>query len=374
MSPENVKELLIKYQHGTCTETEKQLVESWYMQFEDTGAAELTADERRADLAEIRSSLPGMKQPQRFWNFSRLMAAAVAILVVSAGLYFYRYSTVKKEGQTAGVSKSKIVPGGNKAILTLANGQKISLTDARNGQIAGQKGIRITKASNGQLVYTVTSNEQTLSSEYNTIETPKGGQYQVVLPDGSKVWLNAASSIRFPSSFPLAERRVYVTGEAYFEVTHNKARPFIVSVAGQEVEVLGTQFNVMAYADEADVRTTLVEGSVKLSKDKLSAVLTPGQQGFIARGQSAYSIANADINTVTAWKDGRFVFNGTNLYSLMRQLSRWYDVAVTYEDGVENDVFFGKISRSADLAKVLKILELGDLHFRMEGRTLIVMH
>ncbi|HEY1201554.1 MAG TPA: FecR domain-containing protein, partial [Niastella sp.] len=266
-----------------------------------------------------------------------------------------------------------IVPGSNKAILTLGNGQKISLTDAGNGQIAKQAGITITKQADGQLLYTIDEARPGDEISFNTIETPRGGQYQVALPDGSKVWLNAATALRFPTRFSATERTVYLDGEAYFEIAHNSKSPFRVSVNGQQVEVLGTHFNIMAYKDEQTVRTTLLEGAVKLTAPVGSILLKPGQQGYIVKEKNAYNSAYVDVTMVTAWKDGLFKFDGIDMRTLMRQISRWYDVEVIYEPGVKDDVVFGSISRKSDLTRLLRILELGGVHFRVESRKLIVM-
>jgi ferric-dicitrate binding protein FerR (iron transport regulator) len=269
------------------------------------------------------------------------------------------------------VADNTIIPGSNKAILTLNDGRRISLTDAVNGHIADQAGITVTKKADGQLLYTISESGANDAIKFNTIETPRGGQYQVVLPDGTKVWLNAATSLRFPTRFSDTARMVYLDGEAYFEVAHNKNSPFKVALNGQQVEVLGTHFNVMAYKDENAIKTTLLEGAVKLTAPVGSLLLEPGQQGYIAK--SAFTREHVDVTIVTAWKDGLFKFNGIDLRTLMRQISRWYDIEIEYEPGVKDDVVFGAIGRKADLATLLHILELGGVQFKLNGRKLIVM-
>jgi hypothetical protein len=269
------------------------------------------------------------------------------------------------------LSARDIKAGGNKAILTLDNGSKIILDDAINGVIAKQMGIRISKTSDGQLIYTQTEADTMAAGAkilvYNTIETPIGFQYRINLPDGSKVWLNASSSLRYPVIFKGNERLVELTGEAYFEVTHNDKMPFMVKAAGQVVEDLGTHFNINAYSDEPGIRTTLLEGRVRVKQiaTHTSKEIIPGQQTLLTN--EIFTVANVNIEQVIAWKDGLFVFDHTDLRALMRQISRWYNLQIVYEGNVKNDVFFGEVDRKYSLDEVLKVFELGGLHFRIEG-------
>jgi len=303
----------------------------------------------------------------------RYIVAASVLIFFSIAAYFIYKSNIKPAiHQKNTLANNIIVPGGNKAVLTLANGKKVILTNLGNGVINTHAGVKIIKKSDGHLVYTVENNVQKAGDIYNTIETPRGGQYQIVLPDGSKVWLNAATTLRYPANFKgLKERHVELDGEAYFEVAHNAACPFIVTAGNQTVRVLGTHFNIMAYKDEKAVKTTLLQGSVKLTSGSVSGLLKPGEQGSIFN--KALFVVPVKADEIIAWKNGLFVFNNTDLYTLMRQLARWYDVNIQYDAGVKSDVFFGKIERSASLTEVLKILELGGVHFRIEGRNLIVM-
>lgn len=377
MHPNDIQELLKKYREGTCTDEEKALLESWYLTYEASDRPEIPRHVREEHLAQVWQSLPVHRQQRRI-PWLRMTAAAALLLTLGASLYYYFQKTSPAKAGEQLAAKTTIVPGSNKAVLTLGNGEKISLTDAGNGQIAKQAGITITKQADGQLLYTIDAARPGDEITFNTIETPKGGQYQVALPDGSKVWLNAATALRFPTRFSATERTVYLDGEAYFEIAPLQLRsglkkPFIVSVNGQQVEVLGTHFNVMAYKDEQTVRTTLLEGAVKLTAPVGSILLKPGQQGYIAKERNAYSSAYVDVAMVTAWKDGLFKFDGIDMRTLMRQISRWYDVEVVYEPGVKDDVVFGSISRKSDLTRLLHILELGGVHFRLEGRKLIVM-
>lgn len=372
MHPKDIQELLKKYREGTCTEEEKALLESWYLTYNAHDPQEIPQHVREEHLNKIWQSLPVHEHKVHRMPWLQMAAAAVLLIAFGTVLYLYLNKRVTGHAATQQVADNTIIPGSNKAILTLNDGRKISLTDAANGHIAEEAGITVTKKADGQLLYTVSENKSGGANTFNTVETPRGGQYQVVLPDGTKVWLNAATSLRFPTKFSATERTVYLDGEAYFEVAHNKNSPFRVALNGQQVEVLGTHFNVMAYKDESTIRTTLLEGSVKLTAPVGSILLQPGEQGYIAKS-SAFTRENVDVTIVTAWKDGLFKFNGINMRTLMRQISRWYDIEIEYEPGVKDDVVFGAISRTSDLSKLLHVLELGGVHFRLNGRKLTVM-
>ena len=301
-------------------------------------------------------------------------AAAVALIVAGAALIFY--PDKKPVQNNVIVKKNDVRPGGNKAILTLANGEKISLTDSGNGQIAVQASMKITKTADGQIVYEILDKPtegETSAPEYNTIEAPVGGQWQVVLPDRSRVWLNARSSLTYPTYFIGSERKVKLKGEAYFEITHNSKMPFKVASKTQIVEVLGTHFDIMAYDDELTTRTTLLEGSVKISDNGRSRILTPGEQAQVS--DAAIRVTDqVDVEDVMAWKNGYFKFN-ESLESIMRKIARWYDVQVIYANNVDPSLNFGgKISRYKNLSSALKIMELtGNVHFKVEGRRVTVM-
>lgn len=294
---------------------------------------------------------------KRIWP--KLVAAAVLLLVSGIGLYFYTGPAIQPLQQTI---VRDVSPGGNKATLRLADGRVIDLGQQQAGTIVSAPGINITKTKDGQLIYSVDQSETVAASGSNTISTPRGGQYQVVLPDHSTVWLNAASSLTYAASLNErgdGKRRVTLSGEAYFEITKDKAHPFVVSTSTQEVEVLGTHFNINSYKDEAVVRTTLLEGSVKVSTkgQKVSSeLLKPGQQSTVSSDN--ISIASADLESVMAWKNDLFVFKDTDVPTIMGQLSRWYNVDVTYEGDIPTDLFSGGISRKSNLSTVLKMLDL----------------
>ena len=307
-------------------------------------------------------------------NWRRIAAAAVLILLTSAAAYWF-WNT-KKPNEAIAVTKDQnktndVAPGGNKAVLELADGSKIILDSANNGTLAKQSSVSIIKLDNGQLAY---NSQKGKPSEilYNTISTPKGGQYQLVLSDGTKVWLNAASSLRFPAAFVGKERNVELKGEGYFEVAKNAAMPFRVRVNDMEVQVLGTHFNINAYADEADTRTTLLEGSIRFLKGSEAHLVKPGQQVVAPHQEPIVINDDVDLDEVMAWKNGMFQFESADLKTILRQAARWYDIDIAYEDEIK-DRFSGQISRNVNLSQLLKILELtGRVHFEIEGKRIIV--
>ncbi|HMG10019.1 MAG TPA: FecR domain-containing protein [Mucilaginibacter sp.] len=369
---ERIQELAAKWRNGTITKEEKSEFNDWYNSFDDTESAYFADEtpeilrERMFRSVQIRENLPNRTKIRTLVYF-RIVASAAVLLRFSTAAYF-----LMSKHENMQIVKD-IPAGTNKAVLTLANGSKIVLDETADGEVTTQAGITISKAGSGHLVYSVSGTSNDSKPVYNTIETPRGGQYQVILPDGTKIWLNAASSIKFPTIFSGKERNVTLSGEAYFEVAHNKDKPFHVDALGIQIEVLGTHFNVNAYQDEDAVKTTLLEGSVKLMHHQASTLLKPGQQGKVSEGGDRFEVSPVDTSIVTAWKNEMFVFDNTDLHALMRQLSRWYNIEVVYKGQVANDVFFGKIDRKSRLSKVLRILELGDVHFKIEDKKLIVM-
>lgn len=328
--------------------------------------------------------------------FTKVAAAAVIVLLLSIGGYLYfnnngyfnnNASIRQAQGDTAQQKpfKKDITPGGNRAVLTLANGTQIILDSAANGTLAQQGNTKIIKLDNGQLAYDVL-NKKPGEVLYNTITTPGGGQYQIVLADGSKVWLNASSSLRFPISFNGKERIVELTGEGYFEVaplttgigkTRDKIS-FIVKIKtpigdGSKIEVLGTHFNIMAYSDEATINTTLLEGSVKVWNGNKSGLLKPGQQAKINTVSQAISVTNADTEKAVAWKNGQFMFRRDDIKTIIRQIGRWYDVDISYSEVIPSRLYSGTISKYVNASEVFKILELGGIKFKIEGKKVIVL-
>jgi transmembrane sensor len=309
---------------------------------------------------------------------SKWAAAAILLVAFSAGFYFWSHRnaqkiTIAKNTNTKSQLHSSILPGGNKAILTLANGASVVLDNSKNGVISMQGHTTINKVAQGELVYN-SKGTATDASQFNTVSTPRGGQYQIMLSDGTRVWLNAASSLRFPTTFQGAERNVELHGEAYFEVAKNKHMPFKVKVNETEVQVLGTHFNIMGYSDESYTQTTLLEGSVKISKGGVASLLRPGQQSVTKSNSAAIVVSDANIEGAIAWQKGNFIFYNENITSIMRKISRWYNVDVVYQGDVQNQDFDGSISRFENVADVLHMLELTrTVHFKIEGRSITVM-
>ena len=302
-----------------------------------------------------------------------IAAAVLGVLLVATFLLLNK-NTSNQVVKTESIDhrfKNDVDPGGNKATLTLADGSVILLDDAKNGILAQQGDAKVIKLD-GKLLYDLTA-INTKQIVYNTISTPKGGQYQLELPDGSMVWLNATSSIRFPTSFSENERRVEIAGEAYLEVAKNADKPFVVSVNGSEIQVLGTHFNINAYSDEEIMKTTLLEGSIKFVSGNDDHILRPGQQSQLTNDGTVKVVSKVDVDEVVAWKNGLFSFENAGIEATMRQLSRWYDVDVDYR-GRPDDLFIAEMPRNIKLSDALKALELtGKVKFEIEGRKIIVM-
>jgi len=320
------------------------------------------------------------------------LAAAVALVFITVTIILFRNDRpVNEINQVVEIAKpiekplykNDIKPGGNKAILTLADGTKIVLDDASQGALTKQGNTTVIKLDDGRLAYNP-QHVTKLNSKavfYNTLTTPRGGQYCVTLPDGTIVWLNASSSLHFPTAFTGNERKVEVVGEAYFEVAKNAEMPFYVKAGNSEIKVLGTHFNITAYADDKIIKTTLLEGSVQVSMvnsaaseiDNNTVTLQPGQQFQLDRNNT-WNVIDADLEEAVAWKNGFFIFNNENLESIMLKISRWYDVKVVYEVSSENKNFTGHISRSQNVSEVLSMLELTEsLHFKIDGKTITIL-
>lgn len=318
---------------------------------------------------------PVIRMHKRSFGWLRIVAAAVILLFAVSGIYLWlnHNNQVQQLAQSKRVSneaKVSIVPGGNKAMLTLSDGSSIILDSTHQGTLVKQGNAKVMKLNSATLAYSA-DNAKDQEIVYNILSTPRGGQYQLILPDGTKVWLNASSSIYFPTLFKGKERNVTVTGEAYFEVAKNAAMPFNVTVKDMKVQVLGTHFNIMAYNDESSMNTTLLEGSVKVSKGYLNETLVPGQQSRINE-IGDIKVVNANIDEVMAWKNGWFQFNAYDIKQIMREISRWYDVDIEYEGKIPSGHFSGMMSRENDISQVLKIMEAGSVHFKIEGRKVIV--
>jgi len=374
-----IADLITAYLQGRLSEQDEKELNYWLNEKpENRVLFEKIINEQslESDLVSLQSfdsaqALDKIKQyPQlrntykiRNLRWPRIAAAASIALALSAGGYFLVHKNASVT-QTAQNQQQDIVPGSNKAILTLGNGQRIVLNTQSNGVIASLSNVRITKIDSGKLAYSAGANPVVAM---NTLETPRGGTYYVILSDGSKVWLNAASKIIYPSVFKGNERLVTLTGEAYFEIDYNAKMPFKVKINNQVVEDLGTHFNVKAYNDGGPIKTTLFEGGVKVSENDRSIILKPGQQ---AAGLDL--VKEPDLDQAIAWHKGLFEFNNADIPTIMKELSRWYDVDITYEGNIPERHFTGKLYRNVNALKIADILNYNNIHFRIEGKKIIV--
>jgi ferric-dicitrate binding protein FerR (iron transport regulator) len=387
MERQTFLQLVDKYLDGTASHAEQTLLEEYYKRLNQKSSLELNEEEeqalQQAMLKNIQFRLninenvttenenPNQRKRTRTLWYS---AAASILLFLSIGGYFI--INKKSQPQIVQIQTHDVAPGGNKAILKLADGRIIIIDDAKNGLIAQQAFTTINKSDDGSLVYKDQANAKHKPMVYDTLTIPRGGQYPIRLADGTKVWLNSATSIRYPETFAGNERKIeLIYGEAYFEVAHNAAKPFRVIVKGQTIEDLGTQFNINSYDDEPAIRTTLLEGSVKVSMSDQKVLLKPGQQAIIKSINSSIIVQNVDIDEAVAWKNGYFKFNGEDLKSVMRKVSRWYNVDITYQGNFGDNIsFLGEVSRSKNISAVLKIMEAtGNVHFQVAGRRVVVM-
>lgn len=316
-----------------------------------------------------RNPAPRLKILYRKW-------AVAATLVVTVGASLF-YITKRYNSESVVVNQIALKPGKEKATLTLADGTVVDLEHAGNGKLDSKDGVAVTKTADGKLVYDSKKiGDVNGPVAYNTLVTPRGGQYKVILPDGSAVWLNAASSLHFPTQFVGKERRVELIGEGYFEIKKNAMQPFVVNTDGQEVRVLGTHFNINAYKENSITKTTLLEGSVKVSKGEQSYMLAPGQEASLDNLSNSFSIAkNVDIDVAVAWKEGKFSFDETNIKEVMQQVARWYDIDVIYKGDFSNVQFTGVIiSRGEDARQVLNLLKgTKQVDFIINGRSITVV-
>lgn len=370
-------ELLEKYRQGSCTAEEIQLIENWFLEHSAGDQSSLDVEDiikAKSDMwAVVERATLQPSNVKALWP--RIAAAAAILLLLSAGSYFLLHKPEVQ--QIAQIQKQDITPGRNQATLTLANGRKIVLTKSLNGNLAQQGNTAIQVNAGTALTYISKGiNSSAGQMQYNTLSTTRGEQspYVLILGDGTKVWLNAASSITYPVAFNGKDRQVKITGEAYFEVVHNAAHPFKVTVKGQTIEDIGTTFNINAYDDEPVIKTTLVSGSIKVANKDQSALLKPGQVAITHANQSKIQINNIDTEGVVAWKNGYFLFDRENLESIMRKVSRWYNVDIQFSsDQCKKSAYWGSITRYTNVSKVLKMLEeTGHEHFSIADQKIIV--
>jgi transmembrane sensor len=312
-------------------------------------------------------STGSLTKRKRLWPNIAKVAASIVLICIGGYLYL-RFDPKSKNEQHV---RTSISPGKNSATLTLANGKTIILSDTIRGLVAEEAGVSIQQTANGQVVYTILNNSASEANHMNVLSTAKGQTYRVILPDGTQVWLNAASSLTYPTSFSNLNRKVILNGEGYFEVAKDRSHPFIVATNQQEITVLGTRFNINAYTNENAIRTTLLEGSIKLKVKNKETMLKPGQQSVVFDSQ----LKTLDIDTAlsTAWKNNNLMFDGERIDYIMRMIERWYNVEVIYKSPISNEKFYGSVSRQENVLEVLKTMESsGKIHFEVEGRKIIV--
>jgi hypothetical protein len=380
----DLNRMIKRYVAGTATAEEILFIEAYYKHLDkEANILDQLKEEELEILGEVgfQRVLANINQPTKnrksipFYKY--IAAAVVFIAFISGFLYFSKDRVITQNTLLVKKEKIDVLPGVDKAILTLSDGSKIVLDDAKNEKIVEKAGLVISKTTDGQLLYKVSSTlPKSATIAYNTIATSKGNQYQVLLPDGTKVWLNAASSLKYPEVFTGNERKVILSGEAYFEVAKNKDMPFRVQSRNQDVQVLGTHFNINSYSDDQSIKTTLLEGAIKVSNANFSKILKPGEQSLVENNGlgNINVIKNIDVDGEIAWKKGLFSFNNVALKTILIQLERWYDIKIDYQS-IPDKRYNGMVPRKSNLSEVLNMLELtGNISFKIEeGRRLKVI-
>lgn len=401
MSEEQIKKILYKYISNSLTlkerlqltnwikeETNKQQLlvfidEQWVQAIDDVSenSGKLTDEKYEAVFSAIMSDLPEMahiKPGGQIRSIVKWLYAAAVIATLVVGGYFLMNNNNKPSKVLAKATAIDVPPpAGSKATITLSDGTVLYLDSLKSGQAMQQGNIRMVKLADGKLAYQTADGKIIQEVLYNSLTNPAGSNViDLTLTDGTKVWLNSSSSLRYPTAFTGKERLVELTGEAYFEVTHNDKMPFRVNVANRVVEDLGTSFNINAYSDEPDMKVSLLDGklSIQTGSNGTGTVLVPGQQGQVAHTGVVNVISDAlAVGASIAWKEGFFDFNGgTNLAGLLRQISRWYNIDVEYDGKIPEMQFGGKITRDCNLSEVLKILSYSDVNFKMENKKLMI--
>jgi len=377
MNETEILALLQKYQEGTLSDVDKDKLEAWYLHKASNSNLQLSELELEKSYEYLKSKLPLHQEAKVIRIWPRVAVAASIALLLGTGLFYF---TKPKEQPIQVAEKPlEIAPGGNRGVLTLSNGKQIVLADISAKDTIAKEGkqaeVTIKMSANGVITYVINPNAEApkvATNSFNTLSTPTGGQYNIVLADGTKVFLNAVSSIKYPTQFNGNQRVVELEGEAYFEVAKDRSKPFIVKSGNQAIEVLGTHFNVHAYDNEAVVKTTLLEGSVAVTHKNQKAILKPGQQSNVSDNFNKIAIREVDTEAAIAWKNGRFKFDNADLKTVMRQLERWYGIKVEYRGDVSEVTFNGGTFRNKNLSEVLKVLELSNIKFKVEGKTIIV--
>ncbi|MBF4484387.1 FecR family protein [Flavobacterium sp. CSZ] len=377
MNENEILALLKKYQEGTLSNEDKDKVDAWYLHKASNNNLQLNEYELEDSYQHLKANLPLKQETKVIRIWPRVAVAASIAVLLGTGIFYF--TKTKEQPVQVAEKPQEIAPGGNRGILTLSNGKQIVLADISAKDTIAKEGeedeVTIKMGANGVITYIINPNTDTSKAGanlFNTLSTPTGGQYNIVLEDGTKVYLNAVSSIKYPTQFNGDQRIVELDGEAYFEVAKNKNKPFIVKSGDQDIEVLGTHFNVHAYDNESVVKTTLLEGSVAVSYKNQKAILKPGQQSNVSDKFTKITIKQVDTEAAIAWKNGRFKFDNADLKTVMRQLERWYGIKVEYRGDVSDVRFNGGTFMNKNLSEVLKVLELSNIKFKVEGKTIIV--
>lgn len=382
MNIHRAKEILQRYLAGKSTPSENKLIEGWYRQLIETGEWQWGEDEKdmmqkmleARIMKQINDKPNKIKSPVFQLPGARWWAAASVILLLGASGYFLFFNKTTRPTQIAKVLPDDIkAPQSNRAMVTLANGKKVFLDSVGNGALAVQGNVKLVKLPGGEIAYQNTSGEITRKMEYNTLSNPRGSKVvNIVLADGSKVWLNAGSALTYPVAFIGNERKVSVSGEAYFEIAHDASKSFVVNKGSMNIQVLGTHFNVNSFEDDSqEAEVTLLEGLVKINNGSSTGLLKPGQQAKV--NKEVKIVSDVDLDAVMAWKNGYFSFDHASLQNVLKQVSRWYDVNVVYKGNNRSREFVGEIQRDLSLLGVLKILEKNKVHFIIAGKELIVL-
>jgi len=377
MNQQEAEQLIDKYLKGIATPEERILIERWYNKISEEKSLSNDDDFEHLSAQLWQNTLEAAnlknksKKTFRLWP-AAAVAASVSIFLL-AGIHFFAIRKVKTANNIVVRHQSprEILPGGNKAMLILASGKHISLEDNKKGEIAKEGNAIIHKNAAGQVSYQA----QALDSEFafNTLITPRGGQYSVILADGTKVTLNAASSLKYPTNFNGSYREVELSGEGYFEVAHNPQKPFRVKSNGQTIEVLGTHFDINCYSNEPFVRTTLLQGSVKVSSEQGKVLLQPGEQSRLdVSGKSALEVARVNTDEIIAWKDGLFRFKESSIKEVMRNAERWYNVDVSYTGNGPNIKITGSMSRNVNFSGFVKLLEFEGVKFNIKDHNVVI--
>ncbi len=387
MNLPKIKELLEKYGNGQCTDAEREIVEQWYQQLKNTGSFEWKDDKKKkikASIEKVIRERTGLQKQGKVHSIPKrriywYAAASVAIIAISL-IYFRMLNqpSGKNTDHIAQVTNDVKAPEASRAMVTLADGTKVYLDSAGTGNVAVQGNMKLVKLPSGEIAYQNASGELSTKLVYNTLSNPRGSKViQMVLADGSKVWLNAGSALTYPVAFVGKERSVSITGEAYFEVAHDASKPFTVFKDKVAVKVLGTHFNINAFQDDGDdIEVTLLEGSVNVSvpspspSERAGVRLKPGEQARVGKGLKV--VTDVDVNGVMAWKNGYFHFDDASLQNVMERISRWYDVKVVYKGEVPKKRFAGEMQRDLSLSEIIQILERNKIHFEIVGKELIV--